>query len=74
MLAGLQGSGKTTNSAKLARWFKSQGRQPLMVGADLVRAEGREPAAFIRMLRVCYGPIVGPPTFELAAVHSTERS
>jgi signal recognition particle subunit SRP54 len=37
LLAGLQGSGKTTNSAKLARWFKSQGRQPLLVGADLQR-------------------------------------
>ena len=37
LMAGLQGSGKTTSSAKLARWFKSQGRQPLMVGADLQR-------------------------------------
>jgi signal recognition particle subunit SRP54 len=37
MMAGLQGSGKTTSSAKLARWFKSQGRNPLMVGADLQR-------------------------------------
>jgi len=37
LMAGLQGSGKTTNSAKLARWFKSQGRQPIMVGADLQR-------------------------------------
>src|SRR6476661_6754154 len=37
LMAGLQGSGKTTNSAKLARWFKAQGRQPLMVGADLQR-------------------------------------
>ena len=36
-MAGLQGSGKTTNSAKLARWFKSQGRHPLLVGADLQR-------------------------------------
>ena len=27
LMAGLQGSGKTTNSAKLARWFKSQGRR-----------------------------------------------
>ena len=36
-MAGLQGSGKTTNSAKLARWFKSQGRNPLLVGADLQR-------------------------------------
>ena len=37
LMAGLQGSGKTTNSAKLARWFKAQGRQVLLVGADLQR-------------------------------------
>ncbi len=37
LMAGLQGSGKTTSSAKLAKWFKSQGRQPLLVGADLQR-------------------------------------
>jgi signal recognition particle subunit SRP54 len=37
LMAGLQGSGKTTNSAKLAAWFKQQGRQPLLVGADLQR-------------------------------------
>jgi signal recognition particle subunit SRP54 len=37
LMAGLQGSGKTTNAAKLARWFKRQGRRPLLVGADLQR-------------------------------------
>src|SRR5215212_6286056 len=37
LMAGLQGSGKTTNAAKLARWFKAQGRQPMLVGADLQR-------------------------------------
>ncbi|MCD9624943.1 signal recognition particle protein [Rhabdothermincola salaria] len=37
LMAGLQGSGKTTNSAKLASWFKRQGRHPLLVGADLQR-------------------------------------
>ncbi|MFN0091188.1 MAG: signal recognition particle protein [Acidimicrobiales bacterium] len=37
LMAGLQGSGKTTNAAKLGRWFKGQGRNPLMVGADLQR-------------------------------------
>jgi signal recognition particle subunit SRP54 len=37
LMAGLQGSGKTTNAAKLANWFKQQGRQPLLVGADLQR-------------------------------------
>ena len=37
MLAGLQGSGKTTAAGKLARLLKSQGLQPLLVGADLQR-------------------------------------
>src|SRR6187397_559304 len=37
LMAGLQGSGKTTSAAKLARWFKQQGRNPLLVGADLQR-------------------------------------
>ncbi len=37
LMAGLQGSGKTTSAAKLARWFKVQGRNPLLVGADLQR-------------------------------------
>ncbi|MDP7542094.1 MAG: signal recognition particle protein [Acidimicrobiales bacterium] len=37
LLAGLQGSGKTTASAKLALWFKAKGRNPLLVGADLAR-------------------------------------
>ena len=37
LMAGLQGSGKTTAAAKLARWFKAQGRNPLLVGADLQR-------------------------------------
>ena len=37
LLAGLQGVGKTTNAVKLAKWFKSQGRNPMLVGADLQR-------------------------------------
>lgn len=37
LMAGLQGAGKTTNAAKLAQWFKKQGRHPLLVGADLQR-------------------------------------
>jgi signal recognition particle subunit SRP54 len=56
LLAGLQGSGKTTASAKLARWFKQQGRNPLLVGADLQR-----PAA-VEQLRVL-GRQVGVPVF-----------
>jgi signal recognition particle subunit SRP54 len=37
MLAGLQGSGKTTLAGKLARWLRAQGHQPLLVAADLQR-------------------------------------
>ncbi|HVX23620.1 MAG TPA: signal recognition particle protein [Acidimicrobiales bacterium] len=51
LLAGLQGSGKTTTAGKLARWWKQQGRNPLLVGADLQR-----PAA-VEQLRVLGGQI-----------------
>jgi signal recognition particle subunit SRP54 len=37
MLAGLQGSGKTTLAGKLAHWLKGQGHQPVLVAADLQR-------------------------------------
>jgi signal recognition particle subunit SRP54 len=56
LMAGLQGSGKTTATAKLARWFRSQGRNPLLVGADLQR-----PAA-VEQLRTL-GNQVGVPVF-----------
>jgi len=56
LLAGLQGSGKTTASAKLARWFRQQGRNPLLVGADLQR-----PAA-VEQLRIL-GEQAGVPVF-----------
>ncbi len=56
LLAGLQGSGKTTTAAKLARWWKQQGRNPLLVGADLQR-----PAA-VEQLRVL-GQQVGVTVF-----------
>ncbi|MEY4320999.1 MAG: hypothetical protein RLZZ471_940 [Actinomycetota bacterium] len=37
MLAGLQGSGKTTLAGKLSKWLKDQGQNPLLVAADLQR-------------------------------------
>jgi signal recognition particle subunit SRP54 len=40
LLLGLQGSGKTTTSAKLGRWLAKQGRHPLLVSTDV-----RRPAA-----------------------------
>ena len=59
LLAGLQGSGKTTTSAKLARWFRQQGRNPMLVGADLQR-----PAA-VEQLRIL-GEQAGVPVFSEA--------
>jgi signal recognition particle subunit SRP54 len=46
LMAGLQGSGKTTAAAKLARWLAAKGRKPLLVACDLQR-----PAA-VRQLEV----------------------
>lgn len=54
MMVGLQGSGKTTSSAKLARHLKKQGRQPYLVPADVYR-----PAA-IEQLKVLGGEIDVP--------------
>ena len=56
LMAGLQGAGKTTATGKLAQWFKKQGRNPLLVGADLQR-----PAA-VEQLRTL-GQQVGVPVF-----------
>jgi len=60
LLAGLQGSGKTTAAAKLARLLKAQGRNPLLIGADLQR-----PAA-VEQLRTLGGridvPVFSVPT------------
>lgn len=78
LLAGLQGSGKTTAAGKLARWFKQQGRHPLLVGADLQR-----PAA-VEQLRILGGqvhvPVYSEPTDPvsvaaagLAEAHRTGR-
>ena len=58
MMVGLQGSGKTTASAKLALKFKEEGRKPLLVAADIYR-----PAA-IEQLKVLGGQI-GIPVFSM---------
>jgi signal recognition particle subunit SRP54 len=42
LLAGLQGSGKTTTAAKLARWLIKGGHQPLLVSTDVHRPAARE--------------------------------
>ncbi len=58
MMCGLQGSGKTTHSAKLAKFLKSQGHRPMLAACDIYR-----PAA-IEQLRVV-GEAVGAPVFQM---------
>ena len=57
LMCGLQGSGKTTHSAKLAKLQKKSGKNPLLVACDIYR-----PAA-IKQLQVV-GEQVGVPVFE----------
>ncbi len=58
MMVGLQGSGKTTTCAKLARWLEKQGKKPLLVAADMQR-----PAA-VEQLKIL-GEQVGVPVFNV---------
>lgn len=58
MMCGLQGSGKTTHSAKIALRLKEQGHRPLLVACDIYR-----PAA-IKQLQVV-GEQIGVPVFEM---------
>jgi signal recognition particle subunit SRP54 len=56
LLVGLHGSGKTTSAGKLARWLQRQGRQPLLVAADVYR-----PAAMEQLEKL--GHQLGLPVF-----------
>ncbi len=58
MMVGLQGSGKTTHSAKLALFYKKQGKHPLLAACDIYR-----PAA-IQQLQVV-GESIGVPVFTM---------
>lgn len=58
MMCGLQGNGKTTHAAKLGKFYRGQGRRPLLVACDIYR-----PAA-IDQLRIV-GQQAGVPVFEM---------
>ncbi len=62
MMCGLQGSGKTTHSAKIAKRLKSEGHRPLLAACDIYR-----PAA-IKQLQVI-GEQAGVPVFEMGTVN-----
>ena len=65
MMCGLQGSGKTTHSAKLALMLKNQGHRPLLAACDVYR-----PAA-IKQLQVV-GEKAGVPVFERGQIDPVE--
>ena len=67
MMCGLQGSGKTTHSAKLALKLKKEGHRPLLVACDVYR-----PAA-IKQLQVV-GEQVGAPVFDLGTENPVKIS
>lgn len=62
MMCGLQGSGKTTHSAKLAKYFKKEGHRPLLAACDIYR-----PAA-INQLKVV-GEKAGVKVFEMGQIN-----
>ena len=47
MIVGLQGSGKTTSTGKLARWLSKNGHSPMMVSVDVYRPAARQQLAII---------------------------
>ena len=47
LVVGLQGSGKTTSTGKLALWLSKQGRKPLLVSVDVYRPAAREQLAIV---------------------------
>ena len=65
MMCGLQGSGKTTHSAKLAKMLKSQGHRPLLVACDVYR-----PAAITQLQVV--GEKAGVPVFEMGTANPVD--
>ena len=74
LLVGLQGSGKTTTTAKLGRWLVEQGRHPLLVSTDVRRPAAIEQLAVLgrdAALRVHEG--VGDPVRRAASAVSEAR-
>jgi len=65
MMCGLQGAGKTTHCAKLAKMLKSQGHRPLLAACDVYR-----PAA-IKQLEVV-GEKAGVPVFQMGNINPVE--
>ena len=72
LMIGLNGSGKTTSSAKLARYLKKQGRKPLLIASDLQRPAAIE--QLVTLGRQVEVPVFIPKAEEKDVVRSAAAS
>jgi signal recognition particle subunit SRP54 len=69
LMAGLQGSGKTTTSGKLAQWLKKGGHRPMLVSVDVYRPAAREQ---LRVVAEATGTKIYQGTYDPATDNNTE--
>ncbi len=69
LMAGLQGGGKTTTSAKLAGWLKKAGHRPMLVSVDVYRPAAREQ---LRIVAQSIGASLYEGKLDPAATHGTD--
>ena len=72
LVIGLNGAGKTTSCAKLARWLKSQGKSPLLVALDLDRPAAIEQLAVLGEQNGI--PVFRPDAGETDVLRATKKS
>ena len=74
LIVGLQGSGKTTSTAKLARWLSKNQHNPLMVSVDVYRPAARDQLAVLaKQLNLPIYPGVDGETKPLELARSARR-
>jgi signal recognition particle subunit SRP54 len=69
LMAGLQGGGKTTTSAKLAGWLKKSGHRPMLVSVDVYRPAAREQ---LKLVAQSIGAQIYEGQLDPAAKHGTD--
>ncbi|HEV2645057.1 MAG TPA: signal recognition particle protein [Acidobacteriaceae bacterium] len=69
LMAGLQGGGKTTTSAKLAGWLKKAGHRPMLVSVDVYRPAAREQ---LRLVGGMIGAQIYEGKLDAGATHGTD--
>ena len=74
LVVGLQGSGKTTSTGKLARWLSKNGHNPLMVSVDVYRPAARQQLAIVaRDLKLAIYPGAPEESLPLELARSARR-